>query len=508
MLGLGHDQFNGCDRLGLLARRRPLIAQGLGRQLGIQQQQLPWALPYRHRPGPLARLRAYEEQRQPDEANSSSYGPTGSHHGHTPANSISSSNKYASSSSADGSSSSTSYSQYPKEVVAAMALSPFAALALPLATDPSWRESAADFGDRLRSSVQDVVFTDGFQHKWHKLQNGVTYMDWTFLAIGLDFSYVWDPEMWLKFKEAVVWNSPEIFWNKLWDRISYRSRVPYAGFVGDMRISYAKFLHLLERHRIKRIIIYGDMRTAIVEVPHPWTANLAGAPGQYGQYLGPDGAPLGILVPNPAAPDDPSQWFSPEMPEWDMEKYRFYLDLPGDFWESGTLLRYLREREVQVIWDNDSRQFVLPYKHLTKLGEVRTELQLLDSNESWAFLSWFLDERRLQFIEKAAAVCLAIRGVAIAINLISATSLVRFLRKRQRAKDKKQNMWQRLTRAPAKEFMTRDKSGKLKDTGVRFSDIAGMPGLVFEMQEVVKMLLRDPLYMRVGARCPRVSSVF
>jgi hypothetical protein len=24
------------------------------------------------------------------------------------------------------------------------------------------------------------------------------------------------------------------------------------------------------------------------------------------------------------------------------------LDLPGDFWESGTLLRYLREREVQV----------------------------------------------------------------------------------------------------------------------------------------------------------------
>jgi hypothetical protein len=36
------------------------------------------------------------------------------------------------------------------------------------------------------------------------------------------------------------------------------------------------------------------------------------------------------------------------MPEWDMEKYRFYLDLPGDFWESGALLRYLREREVQV----------------------------------------------------------------------------------------------------------------------------------------------------------------
>ncbi|WIA18809.1 hypothetical protein OEZ85_003491 [Tetradesmus obliquus] len=374
---------------------------------------------------------------------------------------------------------------------------------MPLAADPAWRESAAGFGERLRANIQDTVFTDGFQQRWSKLHESLTFMDWTFPVTGLDLSYVWDPEMWLTLKQAVVWNEPELLWNKLWDRISYKSKVPTAGFVGDMRISYAKFLALLERHRIKRLIIYGDMRTAIVEVPHPWSANIAGAPGQYGQYLGPDGAPLGILVPNPAAPDDPSQWFSPEMPEWDMEKYRFYLDLPGDFWESGALLRYLREREVQILWDDASRQYVLPYKHLTKLGEVRTELQLLDAADNWAFLGWLLDERRMQFLEKAAAVCLAIRGVAILTNLLSATSLVRFLRKRRRAKDKKQNMWQRLTRAPAKEFMTRDKSGKLKDTGVRFSDIAGTPGLVFEMREVVKMLLRDPVYMHVGARCPR-----
>jgi hypothetical protein len=65
-------------------------------------------------------------------------------------------------------------------------------------------------------------------------------------------------------------------------------------------------------------------------------------------HAGPDGRPLSILVPNPAAPHDPSQWFSPELPEWDMEKFRFYVDLPGDFWESGALLRYLREKEVQV----------------------------------------------------------------------------------------------------------------------------------------------------------------
>ena len=36
--------------------------------------------------------------------------------------------------------------------------------------------------------------------------------------------------------------------------------------MGDMRISYSKFLQLLEADRIKRIVVYGDMKTAVVEV--------------------------------------------------------------------------------------------------------------------------------------------------------------------------------------------------------------------------------------------------
>jgi hypothetical protein len=36
------------------------------------------------------------------------------------------------------------------------------------------------------------------------------------------------------------------------------------------------------------------------------------------------------------------------MPEWNMEKYRFYVDLPGDFWESGVMMRYLRSKEIKV----------------------------------------------------------------------------------------------------------------------------------------------------------------
>ena len=33
-----------------------------------------------------------------------------------------------------------------------------------------------------------------------------------------------------------------------------------------MRISYAKFLQLLESNRVKRVVVYGDMKTAIIEV--------------------------------------------------------------------------------------------------------------------------------------------------------------------------------------------------------------------------------------------------
>lgn len=43
-----------------------------------------------------------------------------------------------------------------------------------------------------------------------------------------------------------------------------------------------------------------------VQVPHPWSASMAGAPGGYPWVEeGDSGRPMGLLVPNPAAPDDP-----------------------------------------------------------------------------------------------------------------------------------------------------------------------------------------------------------
>ncbi len=53
----------------------------------------------------------------------------------------------------------------------------------------------------------------------------------------------------------------------------------------------------------------------------------------------------------------------------------------GDFWDQGVMLRYLRSREVQVSWDEVSKQYVLPYEAFNKVFQVRTELQLIDPNE-------------------------------------------------------------------------------------------------------------------------------
>ena len=67
---------------------------------------------------------------------------------------------------------------------------------------------------------------------------------------------------------------------------------------------------------------------------------------------------------------------------------------------------------------------------------------------SWSFLSWLLDDRRLKFYEQAAAFALFVRGVSIAINVISATKFVKFIAKKRAKKNTRQNMWERLTKAP------------------------------------------------------------
>lgn len=59
---------------------------------------------------------------------------------------------------------------------------------------------------------------------------------------------------------------------------------------------------------------------------------------------------------------------------------------------------------------------ILTFHHILSLSRpalpasCAAELQLLDPQENWAFLSWLLDERRLQFIEKVTCKRLASCG--------------------------------------------------------------------------------------------------
>ncbi|KAG2494742.1 hypothetical protein HYH03_006989 [Edaphochlamys debaryana] len=406
-----------------------------------------------------------------------------------------------------------------KRQIAAMALSPFAALSLPLVNDPAWRESMAEAGDRIRS----LLNSDAAARTAKAVDEGVTFMDWTYGATGVDLSAVWDPELWVRFKQAVAENEPAIFWNKLIDRIQYKENLPQAGLVGDMRISYAKFLELLRDQRIKRLVIYGDMRTAVVEVPHPWSASVIGHPSTHPFYENSQGQRVTTLTRNPAAPEDVTQWFAQEMPEWDMEKYRFYVDLPGDFWESGVLQSHMAAtRSLGAVWDPASGQYVLPYRAQKKVFQVTTQVQLLDPQESWDFLGWLMAPRRLEFYEKAAAVAVALRLLGIAIAISTGSPIWKLVNvgfgklrgkgakgkdkdpKKMSKQEKKESAWERMTSSRAREFMTKDeKTGKMRDTGVRFEDIAGMDFLVTEMKEVVRMLKGDDAYKRVGAKCPK-----
>jgi cell division protease FtsH len=82
-----------------------------------------------------------------------------------------------------------------------MALSPLAALSLPLATSPDWQAGAASFADRVRASLT----SEGAGKWWRGLDERMTFMEWTWDAFGVDLSYVWDPDLWMKLKTAVRW---------------------------------------------------------------------------------------------------------------------------------------------------------------------------------------------------------------------------------------------------------------------------------------------------------------
>ena len=102
-----------------------------------------------------------------------------------------------------------------------MALSPIAALSLPLLQNEGWANSMRDFAERLRGGVSSTVANDSFKDWAKGVDRDLTFMDWTYKLTGIDLTYVWDPELWIKFKEAIWHDQPQLFWNELADRVEY-----------------------------------------------------------------------------------------------------------------------------------------------------------------------------------------------------------------------------------------------------------------------------------------------
>ena len=102
-----------------------------------------------------------------------------------------------------------------------MALSPIAAMSLPLLQNEEWAQSMRDFGERLRQNIHSTVSRDSFREWAQGVDHNVTFMDWTYQHTGVDLTYVWDPELWIKFKDAVWHDQPQLFWNELADRVEY-----------------------------------------------------------------------------------------------------------------------------------------------------------------------------------------------------------------------------------------------------------------------------------------------
>jgi hypothetical protein len=82
--------------------------------------------------------------------------------------------------------------------------------------------------------------------------------------------------------------------------------------IGSCRISYTRFLHLLKNRMIKRITFFEDGHAALLDIPISQGGHDYRTQRYYSKRL--------------------DTLYCKELPEWQIEVLRFYVDIPGDFW--------------------------------------------------------------------------------------------------------------------------------------------------------------------------------
>ncbi|KAI7840859.1 hypothetical protein COHA_005451 [Chlorella ohadii] len=233
---------------------------------------------------------------------------------------------------------------------------------------------------------------------------------------------------------------------RLYDRVYYGDVLPP---IGSFQISYARLLMLLHDKRVKRIILLSDGRSAIVEIPVENTESDF-------ETVTYDRRNVQIQ-------------YAEEVPEWQMEKNRYYVELPGD-----------------VMIDGELR---IPYGNMLQINQVRPELQVVDPGDAYVWLNQY----QSQFLP-----ILGLLGLRMVVG--AGEWLLRKLGKEK--KSEQEQLAESLGQHRAREYNVEEegkKGGKRKGTGVKYDDVAGIDHIKADVKEVLDILLGDERYVAMGA---------
>lgn len=255
-----------------------------------------------------------------------------------------------------------------------------------------------------------------------------------------------------------------------YDRVYYGDVFPPTG---SFQLSYARLLDLLTKRKVKRLILLSDGRSAIVEVPVENTES--------------DFTTVTYDRRNT------NIQYADEVPEWKMEKNRYYCELPGDVWEEGTLMEIIKRNQERRVYING--QMRIPYDSLLKLNEVRPELQVIDPGDAYVWLNQY----STQF--------LPIAGL-LALRLVVGVGDWIMKRMGKQKKSAEEEIAEKLGSHRAQAFNVEEESkspaGKRtkkskRDTGVRYDDVAGIDAVKDDLRVILEILLGDERYTDIGA---------
>eukprot|EP00889_Picochlorum_renovo_P004218 jgi/Picre1/31248/NNA_006602.t1 len=231
---------------------------------------------------------------------------------------------------------------------------------------------------------------------------------------------------------------------RLYDKVYYGDLFAPTG---SFQLSYARLLELLYKRKVKRLVLLSDGKSAIVEIPVENTES------DFSTVCY-DRKDLTIQ-------------YAEEVPEWKMEKNRYYCELPGDVWEEGTLMRLIKDNQEKRVMMNG--QLRVPYENLL----------------------------RTQF--------LPIIGLLVLRLVVGGGDWVlkKFGKKKKSAQEE---MAEELGRHRATAFNVEEdvkdggkKKATKRDTGVRYEDVAGIDAVKDDIKVVLDILLGGERFREMGA---------